>query len=124
MLTCALRADITTMPLVDPPTRGIYAITPRRDPHPCAVPCAVPLLDQLTTAFASVRPAQVEYQPTESDAHAAAPPLHDGISETPHDRPEQRESIGVVQRADTRLCGRGLWPSAGQLLEVVLRRPP
>ncbi|MFJ4244808.1 LysR family transcriptional regulator [Streptomyces iakyrus] len=87
VLTCALRADVTTMPLVDPPTRGIYAITPRRDPHPCTVP----LLDQLTTAFTSVRPAQVEYQPTESDAHAVASPLHDAISETPHDRPEQRE---------------------------------
>ncbi|MFF3552788.1 LysR family transcriptional regulator [Streptomyces tsukubensis] len=45
VLTRALRADVTTMPLVDPPTRGIYAITPRRDPHPRAAP----LLDQLTT---------------------------------------------------------------------------
>ncbi|MGV9283746.1 LysR family transcriptional regulator [Streptomyces sp. NPDC003730] len=87
VLTCALRADVTTMPLVDPPTRGIYAITPRRAPHPCAVP----LLDLLTAAFASGRPAQVEYRPTESDTHAAASPLHDVISETPHDRPEQRE---------------------------------
>ncbi|AZK94544.1 MULTISPECIES: LysR family transcriptional regulator [Streptomyces] len=43
VLTRALRADVTTMPLVDPPTRGIYAITPRRDPHPRAAP----LLDQL-----------------------------------------------------------------------------
>ncbi|WP_108990649.1 LysR family transcriptional regulator [Streptomyces coelicoflavus] len=69
VLTCALRADVTTMPLVDPPTRGIYAITPRRAPHPRAVP----LLDQLATAFASVRPAQVAHQPPESDAHATAP---------------------------------------------------
>nr|WP_202526799.1 LysR family transcriptional regulator [Streptomyces sp. SID486] len=69
VMTCALRADVTTTPLVGPPTRGIYAITPRRDPHPCAVP----LLDQLTTAFASVHPAQVDHQPTESNAHDAAP---------------------------------------------------
>ncbi|WP_078919186.1 LysR family transcriptional regulator [Streptomyces sp. NRRL S-481] len=81
VLRCALRADVTTMPLVDPPTRGIYAITPRRDPHPRAVP----LLDQLTTTFAAVRPAQVGYQPTESDARAAVPPPQGGISETPHD---------------------------------------
>ncbi|MGC9540163.1 LysR family transcriptional regulator [Streptomyces sp. UG1] len=50
VLTCALRADVTTVALVDPPTRGIYTLTPRRDPHPCAAP----LLDQLATAFASV----------------------------------------------------------------------
>ncbi len=47
VLTRALRADVTTVPLVDPPTRGIYAITPRRDPHPCAGP----LLDELAAAF-------------------------------------------------------------------------
>lgn len=46
-LTCALRTDVTTVSLVDPPTRGIYTITPRRDPHPSAAP----LLDQLTLAF-------------------------------------------------------------------------
>ncbi|WDV51488.1 LysR family transcriptional regulator [Streptomyces coeruleorubidus] len=51
VLTCALRTDVTTVALVDPPTRGIYTITPRRDPHPCAAP----LLDQLATAFTSVR---------------------------------------------------------------------
>ena len=45
--TSALRADVTAVAVVDPPTRGIYAITPRRDPHPCAAP----LLDQLATAF-------------------------------------------------------------------------
>ncbi|MER5528716.1 LysR family transcriptional regulator [Streptomyces sp. NPDC002677] len=50
VLTGALRADVTTVALVDPPTRGIYTLTPRRDPHPCAVP----LLDRLATAFASV----------------------------------------------------------------------
>jgi len=49
VLACALRADVTTVALVDPPTRGIYTITPRRDPHPAAEP----LLDQLMTAFGS-----------------------------------------------------------------------
>ncbi|MFF7309030.1 LysR family transcriptional regulator [Streptomyces sp. NPDC008137] len=43
--------DITTVDLVDPPARGIYTITPRRDPHPCAAP----LLDHLATAFTSIR---------------------------------------------------------------------
>ncbi|GGL95045.1 LysR family transcriptional regulator [Streptomyces fumigatiscleroticus] len=52
ILTRALRTDVTTVGLVDPPTRGIYTITPRRDPHPYAAA----LLEQLTTAFASVRP--------------------------------------------------------------------
>ncbi|MFF0160930.1 LysR family transcriptional regulator [Streptomyces sp. NPDC005263] len=54
VLRRALRADVTTVGLVDPPTRGIYAITPRRDPHPRAAP----LLDLLVTAFASVHPAR------------------------------------------------------------------
>ncbi|MGV9407124.1 LysR family transcriptional regulator [Streptomyces sp. NPDC003667] len=49
VLTCALRADVTAVPLVDPPARGIYAITPRRDAHPAAAP----LLDRLAAAFAS-----------------------------------------------------------------------
>ncbi|MFF9603561.1 LysR family transcriptional regulator [Streptomyces sp. NPDC014684] len=49
VLTCALRADVTAVPLVDPPARGIYAITPRRDAHPAATP----LLDRLAAAFAS-----------------------------------------------------------------------
>ncbi|MGW3495240.1 LysR family transcriptional regulator [Streptomyces sp. NPDC001020] len=53
VLACALRSDITTVPLVDPPTRGIYTITPRRDPHPSAGP----LLDQLAKAFGPGRPA-------------------------------------------------------------------
>jgi hypothetical protein len=56
-LTCALRADVTTVNLVDPPTRGIYTITPRRDPHPSSAQ----LLDQLTPAFGPVRPAQAEH---------------------------------------------------------------
>ncbi|MGW3989492.1 LysR family transcriptional regulator [Streptomyces sp. NPDC004830] len=36
VLTGALRADVTAVPLVDAPTRGIYALTPRRAPHPSA----------------------------------------------------------------------------------------
>ncbi|WP_338782970.1 LysR family transcriptional regulator [Streptomyces sp. DG1A-41] len=59
VLTCALRTDVTTVALVDPPTRGIYTITPRRDPHPSAAP----LLEQLATAFRSVRPAQAHPVP-------------------------------------------------------------
>ncbi|MFF0383260.1 LysR family transcriptional regulator [Streptomyces sp. NPDC004286] len=35
-LTRALRADVVTVDLVDPPTRGLYTITPRRAPHPRA----------------------------------------------------------------------------------------
>ncbi|MFD7611037.1 LysR family transcriptional regulator [Streptomyces sp. NPDC059828] len=49
VLTRALRTDVTTVGLVDPPTRGIYTITPRRAPHPCAAP----LRDRLAAAFAS-----------------------------------------------------------------------
>jgi DNA-binding transcriptional LysR family regulator len=67
VLTRALRADVTTVGLVGPPTRGIYTITPRRDPHPSAAP----LLEKLATAFASVRP-----------AHATGPALHDGITDS------------------------------------------
>ncbi|MGJ5756847.1 LysR family transcriptional regulator [Streptomyces galbus] len=47
VLTRALRADVTAVGLVDPPTRGIYAITPRRDAHPLTAP----LLDLLAGAF-------------------------------------------------------------------------
>ncbi|MGW0613231.1 LysR family transcriptional regulator [Streptomyces sp. NPDC002788] len=50
VLTGALRTDVTTVPLVDPPTRGIYALTPHRDPHPSAAP----LTDRLATAFTAV----------------------------------------------------------------------
>ncbi|MFD5033701.1 LysR family transcriptional regulator [Streptomyces sp. NPDC058405] len=72
VLTCALRADVTTVGLVDPPTRGIYAITPRRDPHPRAAP----LLELLATAFASVRPARAAHPdlPT-SPGNDEIPPL-------------------------------------------------
>ncbi|MFD7867700.1 LysR family transcriptional regulator [Streptomyces sp. NPDC057682] len=48
VLAGALRADVTTVGLVDPPTRGIYALTPRRSPHPAAAP----LVDLLAEAFA------------------------------------------------------------------------
>ncbi|WP_217240220.1 LysR family transcriptional regulator [Streptomyces sp. AC555_RSS877] len=87
VLTCALRTDVTTVDLVDPPTRGIYAITPRRHPHPSAAP----LLAQLATAFASARPAQAAHPPTETDAHAAASALHDGNTATPHDKLRRQE---------------------------------
>jgi DNA-binding transcriptional LysR family regulator len=47
VLAATLRADVTTLPLVDPPTRGIYAVLPRHDPHPAA-----PLLvRQIMTTF-------------------------------------------------------------------------
>ncbi|AEW99669.1 LysR family transcriptional regulator [Streptantibioticus cattleyicolor] len=46
MLRCALRADVTTVSLVDAPTRGIHVLTPHRDPHPSAGV----LLDQLAAA--------------------------------------------------------------------------
>ncbi|GAA4930351.1 LysR family transcriptional regulator [Streptomyces coeruleoprunus] len=72
-LTCALRNDTTTVALVDPPARGIYAITPRRDPHPSAVP----LIDQLATAFDSPCPARAAHRPAETDAHPAGPALRD-----------------------------------------------
>ncbi|MER8035506.1 LysR family transcriptional regulator [Streptomyces hydrogenans] len=48
VLSRALRGDVTTVPLLDPPTRGVYALTRRHDPHPAAVP----LLDHLAGAFA------------------------------------------------------------------------
>ncbi|MEV6885696.1 LysR family transcriptional regulator [Streptomyces sp. NPDC051135] len=76
VLARALRTDVTTVGLVDPPTRGIYAITSRRDPHPSAAP----LLDQLTAAFASVRPPHAAHRPSGADAHLAGPALHDGIT--------------------------------------------
>ncbi|MEV5885035.1 LysR family transcriptional regulator [Streptomyces sp. NPDC052020] len=69
VLTRALRADVTTVALVDPPARGIYTIMRRRDPHPSAIP----LLDQLTTAFGSARPAQAAHRPSAPDAGPAAP---------------------------------------------------
>ncbi|MEU5117009.1 LysR family transcriptional regulator [Streptomyces longwoodensis] len=52
VLTRALRADVTTVGLVDPPSRGIYTITPHRDVHQLAAP----LLDLLAGAFVPHRP--------------------------------------------------------------------
>ncbi|MFI0742285.1 LysR family transcriptional regulator [Streptomyces sp. NPDC021100] len=53
LLARALRTDVTTVDLLDPPTRGIYTIAPRRGLHPSA-PL---LLDELATAFGSTGPA-------------------------------------------------------------------
>jgi DNA-binding transcriptional LysR family regulator len=36
VLATTLRADVTTLALVNPPTRGIYSVLPRHDPHPSA----------------------------------------------------------------------------------------
>jgi DNA-binding transcriptional LysR family regulator len=36
VLAATLRADVTTSALVDPPTRGIFAVLPHRDAHPVA----------------------------------------------------------------------------------------
>jgi DNA-binding transcriptional LysR family regulator len=36
VLATRLRPDVTTVALVDPPTRGVYAIFPRHNPHPAA----------------------------------------------------------------------------------------
>ncbi|MFI0900650.1 LysR family transcriptional regulator [Streptomyces sp. NPDC020983] len=38
VLAPALRADVTAVPLVDAPSRGIHALTPRRAPHPRTAP--------------------------------------------------------------------------------------
>ncbi|GHB53977.1 LysR family transcriptional regulator [Streptomyces viridiviolaceus] len=76
VLTCALRADVTTVALADPPTRGIYTLTARRDPHPAAAG----LLDELAAVFASHRPAG-------TDARPAAPAVHDGLTAAPHADP-------------------------------------
>ncbi|MEU9443519.1 LysR family transcriptional regulator [Streptomyces sp. NPDC048304] len=73
VLTSALRADVTTVGLADPPTCGIYTITPRRDPHPCAAP----LLELPSTAFASVRPPRAAHRSGDMDGYAAAPAVHD-----------------------------------------------
>ncbi|MFD7661709.1 LysR family transcriptional regulator [Streptomyces sp. NPDC059788] len=73
VLTRALRADVTTVGLVDPPIRGVYTVTPRRNSHPRTAP----LLEQLATAFASNRPAQAAHQPAEPDGHTTAAALHD-----------------------------------------------
>lgn len=69
VLTRALRTDVTTVDLVDPPARGIYTITPRRDPHPAAAP----LLDHLATAFASIRPAAAHATPVSGPLREGGP---------------------------------------------------
>jgi DNA-binding transcriptional LysR family regulator len=47
VLAATLRADVITLGLVDPPTRGIYAVLPRHDPHPSAPP----LVREITASF-------------------------------------------------------------------------
>ncbi|MET7396386.1 LysR family transcriptional regulator [Dactylosporangium sp. NPDC005572] len=71
VLTSALRTDVTTVALVDPPTRGIYTITPRRDPHPSVTP----LLDHLTAALGPVRPAEAAPRLHENGRDSSAGPL-------------------------------------------------
>ncbi|MER5372887.1 LysR family transcriptional regulator [Streptomyces sp. NPDC002553] len=61
VLTPALRPDVTTAALVDPPTRGIYTITARRDPHPSAAT----LIDRLAAAFAPARMVPTAHRPDE-----------------------------------------------------------
>ncbi|MFI5801410.1 LysR family transcriptional regulator [Streptomyces sp. NPDC051561] len=69
ILTRALRADVTTVSLVDPPTRGIHALTPRRDPHPRAAA----LLDRLAAVLvAGATPSSPSS--TTSTGPAATPP--------------------------------------------------
>ncbi|QKW07833.1 LysR family transcriptional regulator [Streptomyces sp. NA04227] len=79
-LTPALRADVTTVPLVDPPTRGIHALTPRRDPHPSAAP----LLDHIAAAFGS----QPE-EPGEGPSEAPSEDPSEAPSESPYESPCQ-----------------------------------
>ncbi|RSS95333.1 LysR family transcriptional regulator [Streptomyces sp. WAC05292] len=79
VLRGALRTGVTTVALLDPPTRGVYALTPRRDPHPCAAA----LLDRLAAAFAPVRPPHAPARPDEKEPCAAAPASHHGGVETP-----------------------------------------
>ncbi|MYV56083.1 LysR family transcriptional regulator [Streptomyces sp. SID3212] len=63
VLTPALRADVTTVALTDPPTRGIYATTPRRDPHPRALA----LLELLATTFTTVRTTPTAHREAEGE---------------------------------------------------------
>ncbi|MGI5195602.1 LysR family transcriptional regulator [Streptomyces sp. CA-288835] len=69
VLTRALRTDVTAVPLVDPPTRGIYTITRHRNPHPSAAP----LLAALTTAFTSVHPTAPGPRAESRNAEIATP---------------------------------------------------
>ncbi|MFD7923737.1 LysR family transcriptional regulator [Streptomyces sp. NPDC059740] len=86
VLRCALRADVTTVDLVDPPTRGIYTITARRAPHPCAAP----LLDQLATAFAPASPGRAAHRKPGTHAEAAATTPQEGRTPTPPEVPGHR----------------------------------
>jgi DNA-binding transcriptional LysR family regulator len=52
VLVTTLRPDVTTLALVNPPTRGIYSVLPRHDPHPSA-PL---LLVSVRTIMANVDP--------------------------------------------------------------------
>ncbi|WP_330457375.1 LysR family transcriptional regulator [Streptomyces sp. NBC_00820] len=92
VLTSALRADVTAVGLTDPPTRGIYTITPRRDAHPFAAS----LHDQLAAVFASARPAQATHHP---HAPAGQPP-HGTKSRTAPvaapGLPDQPRSAGIT----------------------------
>ncbi|MFJ4731720.1 hypothetical protein ACIP6V_05250 [Streptomyces sp. NPDC088770] len=49
---------------MDPPTRGIHTLTPRRDPHPCSAP----LLDLLVTAFGASRSDRPAHRPADAGA--------------------------------------------------------
>ncbi|MFJ3856746.1 LysR family transcriptional regulator [Streptomyces sp. NPDC090085] len=60
VLTGALRSDVTTVTLVDPPTRGVYTITPVHAPHPAAAP----LCEHLAAAFAATRAATAHPGPS------------------------------------------------------------
>ncbi|WP_328472695.1 LysR family transcriptional regulator [Streptomyces sp. NBC_00448] len=60
VLRSALRTDVTTVALVDPPTRGVYALAPRRDPHPSTAA----LLDRLASAFTPGAPSTPPAQRT------------------------------------------------------------
>ncbi|MEH0541736.1 LysR family transcriptional regulator [Streptomyces sp. B21-105] len=64
VLMGTLRPDVTAVALVDPPTRGVYTITPRRDPHPAAAS----LSDRLATAFAGAPAGSSGNRPTWTDA--------------------------------------------------------
>ncbi|MGW0165598.1 LysR family transcriptional regulator [Streptomyces sp. NPDC003343] len=86
VLRYALRADVTAVPLVDPPTRGIHTLTPRHDAHPSTAA----LLDQLTAACATARPTDAEYGPEATRSRRATRARHSGVTgsvdeDRPHD---------------------------------------
>ncbi|MET7573050.1 LysR family transcriptional regulator [Streptomyces sp. NPDC005492] len=73
VLRSALRPDITTVRLVDPPARGIYVITRRYAQHPSAGP----LLTQLAMAFTT--------------DHSVAVIPHDAVTEISDDEAGQQD---------------------------------